>query len=97
MSKPTEEELLICLKCQWDKKPPSNTDCPGDCLSKRDAIRSLIECYGDGGPKITYRMLENAVIEIRLSRPEVSNMALVLKLKDALERRGVEVEEEKHG
>ena len=74
------------------------------CLHETDiaskeakAIEDLISRYGDGGPKVTYRMLENAVIEIRLSRPEVPNMALVLKLKDALERRGVEVEEEKHG
>ena len=88
MSKPTREEMLEWLDDVLMITQPDE--------DKKKILRSLISRYGDGGPKVTYRMLENAVIEIRLSRPEVPNMELVLKLKDALERRGVEVGEEKH-
>ena len=99
MTKPTKEEMFICLKCQWDKRPPSDTDCPGDCHSKRDAIRSLIERYGDGGPKVTRDALKIIINNFNawVSAKDWGSRSCGEYMVDKLKEKGIEVEEEKHG
>ena len=97
MNKPTRKELLICLKCRWDGRSPSSTDCPGDCHSKRDAIYYLLSRYGDGGPRVTRDALEIIINNFHIwdSAKDWGSRSCGEYIIDKLKEKGVTVEEEK--